>query len=82
MLTGYHKKIQEKVPRRDSRKVSKSFWRKNRHQYACEKYQNLSEEEKNKMRKYCRERYKNLFESEKQKLVEYRKNIYVRLSKI
>ena len=48
--------------------------RKIRHQYACERHRNLSEEEKNKKQKYGRKRYKNLSENEKQKLFESRKN--------
>ena len=41
---------------------------------AREKYQNLSEEEKEKQQ-YGHEQCKNLSEDEKQKLVEYRKKI-------
>ena len=36
---------------------------------AHERYQNLSEEEKEKKRQYGHERYKNLFEDEKQRLL-------------
>ena len=43
---------------------------------ACEKYQSLSKEEKEKKWQYGRERYKNLPEDEKQKLAEYRKKYY------
>ena len=39
-----------------------------------EKYQNLSEEEKNKRRQKVKERYQNLHEKQKQKLLEYIKN--------
>ena len=39
------------------------------------RYQNLSEEEKNKRREYGHERYKNLSEDEKQKLVSIEKDI-------
>ena len=42
---------------------------------ACERYQNLSKEEKEKKLQYGREHYQNLSEDEKQKLVEYRKKI-------
>ena len=40
---------------------------------ARERYQDLSEEEKNKTQQYVHERYKNLSENKKQRLVEYRK---------
>ena len=43
---------------------------------ACKRYQNLSKEEKEKMRQYGCERYKKLSEDEKQKLIEYRKKYY------
>lgn len=39
---------------------------------SCERYQDVTEEEKNKKREYGRERYRNLFENEKQKLFESR----------
>ena len=54
---------------------------------AGERFQNLSEEEKNKKRQYPRERYRNLFEEEnkkryknlledeKQRLIEYIKKL-------
>ena len=41
---------------------------------ACERYQNISKEEKEKM-PYFHERYKNLSKDEKQKLAEFRTNI-------
>ena len=41
---------------------------------ACERYQNLSEVEKEKEHQYGCEQYKNLLEDEKQRLVEYIKN--------
>ena len=56
----YYQKNKEKVEKKKSRK----------------RYQNLSEEEKNKRQEYGHERYKNLSEDEKQKLVEYRKRYY------
>ena len=40
------------------------------------KYQNRSEEEKNKKPEYSCEQYKNLSKDEKPKLVEYRKKCY------
>ena len=43
---------------------------------SVERYQNLSEKEKEKKQQYGRERHKNLSENEKQKLFEYRKNYY------
>ena len=43
---------------------------------ACERYSNLSKEEKQKKQQYGRERYKNLSEEEKRKLVKYRKKYY------
>ena len=45
-----------------------------KHQYAHERYQNLTKEEKAKARIWPK-RYKNLSEDEKQKLVEYRKKV-------
>ena len=48
---------------------------------ACERYQNLSKEEKEKEQQYGRERSKNLSKDEKQKLAEYRKK-YFRIRKI
>ena len=41
---------------------------------AREKYRNLSEKEKNKMREYGRNRYRNISKEKKQKLKEYQKN--------
>ena len=41
-----------------------------------ERYQILSEEERNRKRQYGRERCKNLSEDEKQRLVEHRKRYY------
>ena len=41
----------------------------------CERYQNLSKEEKEKKQEYGRKPYKTLSEDEKQKLVKYIKNI-------
>ena len=38
-----------------------------------EKYQNLTEKEKNRKREYGLEEYKNLLEDEKQRLLSYRK---------
>ena len=44
---------------------------------AIKRYQDLSEEQKEKKRQHGRERYKNhLSEDEEQKLVEYRKKNY------
>ena len=43
-------------------------------QNACERYRNLSEEEKEKKHLYGRERYKIFLEDEKQRLVEYIKS--------
>ena len=43
---------------------------------ACERFQNLSKEEKEKEQQYGREHYKNFSEDKKQKLVEYRRKYY------
>ena len=43
---------------------------------ACERYQNLSKEEKEKKQQYGDEPYKNTSEDEKRKLFEYRKKYY------
>ena len=40
---------------------------------ACERYQSLSKEEKEKKQQHGHEQYKNLPEDRKQKFVEYRK---------
>ena len=50
-------------------------------QYTRERYQNLTEEEKNKKREYGHKHYKNLSEDEKQKLVEYRKKVLQKAKK-
>ena len=55
---------------------SAKYYRDNKEELrkkACERYQSLSKEEKN--RRYGRKHYKNLPEDEKQKLVEYTKII-------
>ena len=44
-------------------------------QKVCERYQNLSEEEKEEIQKCSREKYRNISKSENQKLIEYRKII-------
>ena len=44
---------------------------------AHERYQNLSEEEKDKRQKMVRDRYKNLPKEKKQKLREYMKKYYL-----
>ena len=51
MLTRYYKKKQKKQQQKQRNASSKM---------ACERYQNLSEEEKNKIHRYGREHYKNL----------------------
>ena len=61
-----------------ARQVVISF---NKHLYADERHQNLSEEEKDKKHQYCREYYKNLFEDKKQRLCEYRIHCYIMLEK-
>ena len=79
----YQKETKEKLQKRLAQGI-KIFLKKKRNknrQYACKRYQNLSEEEKNKKQEYYRERYKNLSQDEKQKLVEYRRNYYIRLKK-
>ena len=48
---------------------------KKNHKKACNRYQSLSKEKKEKKRQYGCERYKNLPEDEKEKLIEYTKNI-------
>ena len=53
-------------------KKTKKCYKKN----TLERYENLSNEEKEKKRQYCCERYNNLPEYERQKLVEYRKKNY------
>ena len=42
----------------------------------CERYENLSKEEKVKKLQYVCEHYKNLSEEKKQRLVEYRRKYY------
>ena len=53
-------------------KIKKDYKKK-----ACERYQNLSKEEKEKKWQYGRESYKNLSEDEKQKFAEYRKHYII-----
>ena len=52
------------------KKIKKDYTKK-----TCERYQNLSKEEKEKKQQYGHERYKKLSEDEKQNLVGYTKNI-------
>ena len=49
---------------------------------SCERYQNLSKEEKNKKQEYGHKQYKNVWKTEKQKLVEYRKKNIVKCKNI
>ena len=59
-----------------SREASTGYYQRNKGKIkkkSGDRYQNLSDEEKNGKREYGRERYKNLSEDEKQRLVEYRK---------
>ena len=58
-----------------SKNVSAKYHQENKErlQKTCERYQNLSKEEKEKKCQYVREHYKNLSEDEKSKLVKYRK---------
>ena len=50
-------------------KNKERLWKK-----ARERYQNVSEEEKEKKRQYCCERYKNLLEDKIQRSVQYKNN--------
>ena len=63
-----------------SKNLSAEYYQENKERLqkkACERYQNLSKEEKGKKQQYGRERCKNLSEDEKKnKLVEYRKKYY------
>ena len=72
MTNNYYQKHKERLSKktRGTKKIPKSFWRrkKQKHQYACVPYKNLSEEEKEKEYQYCLERYKNLLEDEKKKV--------------
>ena len=52
MLTGYYKKTNKKKQQQKQGNASSKM--------ACERYQNLSEKEKNKIHRYGREHYKNL----------------------
>ena len=58
-----------------SREASARYYQKDSKK-SCERYQNLTEEEKSKKQEYSCERYKNFSEDKKQKLVEYRKRYY------
>ena len=55
----------------------KIFLKKKKQKYAHEKYQNLSEEEKDKILEYCRKHHKKLSENEKQRTAKYRRNYYI-----
>ena len=66
-----------------SENLSANYYQENNwwlQEKVCEKYQNLSEEQKKRKQQYGHERYKNLSENEKQKLLEYRKK-YNRMRK-
>ena len=67
------KNLSAKYYQGNKKKTTKTF---------CERYQNLSKEEKQKKQQYGREHYKNLSEAEKQKLVEFRKKYYRMRKKI
>ena len=70
MLTGYHQKNKEKLSKKAPETYQNLFEEKkgNIHQYACEQYINLSEEEEKENKcQYGRERYKNHLENEKQR---------------
>ena len=71
-------------------KITNNYYQKKKQGKTCERYQNLSEEEKDKRRKEGRERYKNLIKEEKEKsanknvseeqkkkLAAYRRNYYL-----
>ena len=62
---------------RTSKDLSAGYYQKQRKasKKACDRYQDLSEEEKNKRQKYGCKQYNNLPGVEKQRLVEY-KTIY------
>ena len=51
--------------------------KKTKSEQRLERYQNLSEEEKEEKRQYHRERNKNVSKEEKEKKVEYMKNYYL-----
>ena len=62
-----------------SKNLSGKYYQENKERLikrACERYQSLSKEEKEKKEQYGHACYKNLSENEKQKLVEYRKKYY------
>ena len=60
--------------------ISKSFWRrKKRQKEARDRYQNLSEEEKEKQHQCHHERNKNLSVEEKEK-VDYMRNYYLTIN--
>ena len=64
--------------------MSTGYYQKDKERFqknACERYQNLSEEEKSKTRKHGCEQYRNLPEDEKRRLAEYGKN-YSKMQKI
>ena len=65
--------IYKNVNRILSKKQRKAFKK------AREKYQNLSEEEKDKKLQYAREQYRNLFEEEKEKKCQYGRERYKKL---
>ena len=67
-----------------SKNLSAKYYHKNKgrlQEKACESYQNLSKEEKEKNQQYGCEHYKSLLEAEKLKLVECRKKYYRRRKK-
>ena len=64
-------------------KTSKTFWRRKRKKAkkGRDKYQILSEGEKEEKRQYHRDRNKNFSKEEKQKKVEYMRNYYLAIQK-
>ena len=61
-----------------SKNLSATYYQENKEtaKKTCERYQNLSEEEKEKKLQYGCEHYKNFSEDEKQKFAEHRITYY------
>ena len=61
-------------------KIVNKYYQKNKEKLwkeACQRYQNLSGEEKDKKRKKVWDRYQNLLKEQKQKLLVYMKKYYL-----
>ena len=80
-IKSYNEKINTNLDNNKIPKESSHFLyiyiKKTVPKLVCKRYQNLSEEEKERKRQYHRDQTKNLSEEEKQKKTEYMRNYYL-----